>query len=71
MFSFLKKITKFAPQFADVAELVDAPDLGSGATRRGGSSPFVRTAKPPTFLFLWQVLAVIYMQVFEFNYYLS
>ncbi len=24
---------------ADVAELADAPDLGSGAARRGGSSP--------------------------------
>ena len=28
---------------AGVAELVDAPDLGSGAARRGGSSPFTRT----------------------------
>ena len=28
---------------ADVAKLVDAPDLGSGAARRGGSSPFIRT----------------------------
>ena len=28
---------------AGVAELVDAPDLGSGAVRRGGSSPFTRT----------------------------
>ena len=26
-----------------VAELADAPDLGSGALRRGGSSPFSRT----------------------------
>ena len=26
-----------------MAELVDAPDLGSGAARRGGSSPFTRT----------------------------
>jgi hypothetical protein len=26
-----------------VAELVDAPDLGSGAERRGGSSPLIRT----------------------------
>ena len=26
-----------------MAELVDAPDLGSGAERRGGSSPFIRT----------------------------
>lgn len=31
---------------ADVAELVDAPDLGSGAARRGGSSPFIRTSWP-------------------------
>ena len=28
---------------AGVAELVDAPDLGSDAERRGGSSPFTRT----------------------------
>ena len=28
---------------AGVAELADAPDLGSGAARRGGSSPFTRT----------------------------
>jgi hypothetical protein len=30
---------------AGVAELADAPDLGSGAARRGGSSPFTRTFK--------------------------
>jgi hypothetical protein len=29
--------------FAGVAELADAPDLGSGALRRGGSSPSTRT----------------------------
>ena len=28
---------------AGVAKLVDAPDLGSGAVRRGGSSPSTRT----------------------------
>ena len=28
---------------AGVAELADAPDLGSGAVRRGGSTPFTRT----------------------------
>ncbi len=28
---------------AGVAELVDAPDLGSGDENRGGSSPFART----------------------------
>ncbi len=32
-------------KFADVAELVDAPDLGSGAERRGGSSPLIRTIR--------------------------
>ena len=30
---------------AGVAKLVDAPDLGSGAARRGGSSPSTRTTK--------------------------
>ena len=29
---------------ADVAELVDALDLGSSAERRGGSSPLIRTS---------------------------
>ncbi len=28
---------------AGVAELVDAPDLGSGDENRGGSTPFART----------------------------
>ena len=28
---------------ADVVKLVDTPDLGSGAARRGGSSPSIRT----------------------------
>jgi hypothetical protein len=32
--------------YAGVAELADAPDLGSGAARRGGSSPFTRTFAP-------------------------
>ena len=33
--------------FALVAELVDAPDLGSGVSRRVGSSPIRRTQKTP------------------------
>ena len=33
----------FAGKSAGVAKLVDAPDLGSGAARRGGSSPSTRT----------------------------
>ena len=33
----------FAPTIADMAKLVDVPDLGSGAARRVGSSPIIRT----------------------------
>ena len=36
-----------APHSADVVELVDTPDLGSGDASRGGSSPFVRTTLCP------------------------
>ena len=32
-------------QNAGVLKLVDNPDLGSGASRRGGSSPFARTKR--------------------------
>ena len=31
-----------------VAELADAPDLGSGGASRGGSSPFTRTIRTKT-----------------------
>ena len=45
--STLRRITIFSSADADlcagVAELADAPDLGSGAVRRMGSSPFSRT----------------------------
>ncbi len=30
-----------------MAKLADAPDLGSGALRHGGSSPFARTTTTP------------------------
>ena len=40
---------------ADVAELVDALDLGSSAERRGGSSPFIRTTLRSS-SFGWQAL---------------
>jgi hypothetical protein len=30
---------------ADMVKLVDMPDLGSGAARRVGSSPIIRTLK--------------------------
>ena len=33
---------------ADVAELADAPDLGSGVLGRGGSSPFIRIKSKQT-----------------------
>ena len=32
---------------ADVVKLVYTPDLGSGALRRGGSSPLIRTTLTP------------------------
>ena len=58
-----KNIANFAPANALVAELVDAPDLGSGVSRRAGSSPVRRTNKNPNclnmsswgFCVLWQI----------------
>ena len=43
------EIARYMPRStdADVAKLVDAPDLGSGAARRGGSSPSIRTKLGP------------------------
>ena len=32
-------------EFADMVKLVDMPDLGSGAARRVGSSPIIRTLR--------------------------
>ena len=40
---FQNIIHTFAFAFAPVAKLVDAPDLGSGVSRRVGSSPIRRT----------------------------
>ena len=52
MFVFQKEIYLCAPvlgkvltKYADVVELVDTPDLGSGAVRCVGSSPSIRTSK--------------------------
>ena len=42
----------FIPKEAPVAELVDAPDLGSGVSRRAGSSPVRRTIQNPNCLIL-------------------
>ena len=39
----MSKIEIILQPFAGVVELVDTPDLGSGAARREGSSPFTRT----------------------------
>lgn len=33
--------------YADMVELADTPDLGSGALRRTGSSPAIRTSRNP------------------------
>ena len=43
-----KNICNFAHAFAPVAKLVDAPDLGSGVSRRVGSSPIRRTREGDT-----------------------
>ena len=42
-FLLLKNLKIALQSTAGVAKLVDAPDLGSGAARRGGSSPSTRT----------------------------
>ena len=39
----LNQIACYKEFYADVVKLVDTPDLGSGAARRGGSSPSIRT----------------------------
>ena len=50
---------------ADVAELVDALDLGSSDENRGGSSPFVRTSAAPPGRSPQQRVALDKMQVTE------
>ena len=37
-----RRFDSYTGHYAGVAELADATDLGSGAARRGGSSPFTR-----------------------------
>ena len=41
--NFIEKLNYICPPFAGVVKLVDTLDLGSSASRRGGSSPFTRT----------------------------
>ncbi len=50
---FLKNVLKYGSydylcthNYADMVKLVDMPDLGSGAARRVGSSPIIRTESP-------------------------
>ena len=44
----LKLVVYLHTNFADMVKLVDMPDLGSGAARRVGSSPIIRTKNNPT-----------------------
>ena len=50
----------FVPVYntAGVVKLVDTLDLGSSASRRGGSSPFTRTEKPSK----WRVFFMPFIQ---------
>ena len=41
--NFIEKLNYICQPFAGVVKLVDTLDLGSSASRRGGSSPFTRT----------------------------
>jgi hypothetical protein len=46
-FEYSKLSVSLHPQLhADMVKLVDMPDLGSGAARRVGSSPIIRTKSP-------------------------
>lgn len=62
-----KNIANFAPANALVAELVDAPDLGSGVSRRAGSSPVRRTNKNPNYLIIsgWDFCFNIFAEFFR------
>jgi hypothetical protein len=48
---------------ADMVKLVDMPDLGSGAARRVGSSPIIRTTIQ-SYLFVNQVNRIFYFYLF-------
>ncbi len=45
IFETTNKTLYLHTNFADMVKLVDMPDLGSGAARRVGSSPIIRTNK--------------------------
>lgn len=55
--------------FADMVKLVDMPDLGSGAARRVGSSPIIRTKSPNKSLdFFFGSIREIYFLAILFSY---
>lgn len=54
--------------YADMVKLVDMPDLGSGAARRVGSSPIIRTKKASEILRSFFIFGVILIQIiFHYN----
>ena len=50
---------------ADMVKLVDMPDLGSGAARRVGSSPIIRT------FIIYKTLKINVLRVFYFLFCLN
>ena len=60
----MKRIYRFYYRPAGVVKLVDTPDLGSGASRCEGSSPFTRTTQKPLMsqgLFLLYILNIYWI----------
>ena len=52
--------------FADMVKLVDMPDLGSGAARRVGSSPIIRTKSPnESWDFFFGIISSFFLIYFE------
>ena len=48
-----------------VAELADAPDLGSGVLRREGSSPFRRTKKNPKYFRVFRIFLLFLISEYQ------
>ena len=61
------------PKLADMAKLVDVPDLGSGAARRVGSSPIIRTKNSNQqwleFFYFGRALRKSFGRVFRYIFY--
>jgi hypothetical protein len=62
-----KAIEAVAMPRADMAKLADAPDLGSGAARRGGSSPSTRTIDTYQYLGCICMLALTLDNLVEYS----